>query len=675
MLISMKKGRRGGGIALALAMMTLNLTAQVTTGRVEGTVKDPSGGIVPNAAVSLRNVDTNIERKFATGSDGVYLFAAVPPGNYEVSAEAPGFSRQTVTLAVSSNQTSAQDLSLPLASQAATVDVAATVDFVATEAQRSVNRTTTEIEDLPGRGGSLSSLDPGVSPSSSAISGGSQTGPIASSGGRVRAVSISQDYTDVNDWEYSGQALGSGLINDTIQEYKVVTSNFSAEQGFKSNAQIIVISKSGTNSLHGTAYDYIGNSFFNARAYLDTTGHPTVTRSNNYGLTGGGPVKKSRTFFYGGWEQTKTRGAGTLTIATVPTAAARASATDPMAAALLNKYVPLPTASTIDPTIGTVSTLRSGPANSYRFQLRADHRFSDNHFFYARFQQDTSTSLLLLSNTIPGFDNDFFVHARSVSIGDTYIINPRTTNEFRASYGRSSGDIVAQGDPTVPRFTITGVVNFGAQPTDPDDRIFNTYQASDILTEVRGTHYMKIGTDIRAIEDNSTLANNPNGSYIFPSLPAFLAGQPSSWTQSFGPTERGYRTRLAAIFLQDDWKIRPNLTLNLGFRWEMQGALNEVNGLLSGLDVKAPGTIGAAGSGPLGTFHVGNPGQQGRPFLPSPRFGFAWSPFSNLVVRGGYGIFWDMLDFTALSFGRSVPPVNYNSGLAGTQISGATQFR
>src|SRR5205085_2377192 len=108
------------------------------------------------------------------------------------------------------------------------------------------------------------------------------------------------------------------------------------------------------------------------------------------------------------------------------------------------------------------------------------------------------------------------VHARSVSLGDTYILNPRTTNELRGSFGRSSGEIRAQGDPTVPRFSITGVVDFGAQPTDPDVRIFNTFQGSDVLTLNRGSHYIRIGTDYRRIQDNSLLSTNGNGLYIFP---------------------------------------------------------------------------------------------------------------------------------------------------------------
>src|SRR5881227_2958407 len=144
--------------ALRLAVLTSCLalfapaaSSQVTTGRIEGFVKDPSGSVIPNAKVSLRNVDTNIDRRFDTGSDGAYSFAAVLPGNYELSADAPGFSRKTVTLAVYSNQTAAQDLSLPMASQSAVVEVAATADLIATEAQRSVTRITTEITDLPGR--------------------------------------------------------------------------------------------------------------------------------------------------------------------------------------------------------------------------------------------------------------------------------------------------------------------------------------------------------------------------------------------------------------------------------------------------------------------------------------------------------------------------------------------
>jgi hypothetical protein len=226
-----------------------------------------------------------------------------------------------------------------------------------------------------------------------------------------------------------------------------------------------------------------------------------------------------------------------------------------------------------------------------------------------------------------------------------------------------------------PRFQITGLVNFGALNLFPNTRLFNVYQLNDVLTHSAGSHNYKMGVDARKIQDNSLLPANRLGLYTFPSLASFLAGQPSSWTQTYGEQYRGFRTGLYGMFFQDDWRVIPTLTLNLGIRWEIQGAMSEAKNLTSVLDFGTQGAIGAAGTGPLGSFHVGNPAVDANPWNIAPRFGFAWNPKNgNFVLRGGYGIFWDSFNFTPQTFSRGVPPLNYSVSLSGAQITGANNF-
>jgi hypothetical protein len=677
-------------VLLAVSLLTAaSAWAQYTTGQVSGTVRDASGAVVANAAVTLRNVDTNLARTATTSAEGNYAFPAVTAGRYVLEVSASGFAAPTAKIEVATNQTVTQDFALRVGRQSESVEVTATagaLDIVKSEAQLSTTRFEEELQNLPNIGRtptSLAAFTPGVQPTQSprggslAITSGSQAGSLAANGGRARATAAQLDYTDINDWEFGGIALRTTPNDDMVQEFKVLTSNFNAEHGVKSNAQIIMVTRSGTNKLHGTAYDFVQNDIFNARAYFDTSGKPAIIRRNNYGFTLGGPVIRNKTFAFGGYEKTAQRGAGSTVVATVPTAAARARATDPTSIDLIKRFLPLPTASTANPDIGTITSTLSSPNDGYQYILKIDQQFTDKHSLSGRYLHASGASVLRFAalNTLPGFDTDFKSFARNLSISDTYVATPKIVNQLRLAYGRSAGLILNEGGLDSPRFQITGLVNFGALNLFPNTRLFNVYQLNDIVSYTNGNHNFKFGGDFRKIQDNSLLPANIKGLYTFANLNSFLAGQPSSWTQLFGTQYRGFRTGLHSLFAQDDWRVTPTLTLNLGLRWEYQGAMSEAHGLTSVLDVNIPGAIGAAGSGPLGSFHVGNPSIESNPANFAPRFGFAWNPGAGkLVIRGGYGIFYDSFSFTPQTFSRGVPPLNYNFTLAGSQISGANNF-
>ncbi len=677
------------------------LHAQYTVGRVEGTIMDASDEGIVGATVTLRSVGTNARRTFVTAHDGFYVFFAVPPGDYEISAEAPDFARRTVSLQVVTNQTVTLNLNLPVGPQSTVVEVVGTAPgpLDVSDSQRSTTRTEVEVVNLPSLGRNMISLvhlAAGVAPTNNPRGGstfggggsyvlvlGPQAGLFSANGGREASGSVQLDYTDANDWEFGGFALGMQSITpDMLQEFKLLTSNFSAEYGVKSNAQVMMVTKSGTNNLHGSAYDFIQNDLFNARDYFDQTGKPSPIKSNVFGFTLGGPVIKDRSFLFGAYEGRVVRGGAFTSIATLPTQSARSRATDPVVVDLMNRFLPLPTGPTGNKDVGTLTTQIPSPIDAFQFVLKGDHHFTADHALSVRYFHSTGSFVARApgQNSIPGFDTDIHSALRNVNITDSYVLSPRTVNELHLAYGFASALSLPQQSLSSPRFQILGLVNFGALPSNPAGRTYNVYQVSDVLSHVRGSHVLKTGVDIRKIQDNSLFAQNAQGVFTFATLNGFLAGQPTSWTQLFGNTQRGFRTGLYGFFFQDDWKATPTLTFNLGFRWEIQGALSEAQGLSSVLDPKAPGPIGTAGAGPLGSFRVGNSAVESNPFNLAPRLGFAWNPRNgNFVVRGGYGVYWDSFTFESLTASRSVPPLNYNFSLACVpnlpcQISGTNSF-
>ena len=362
----------------------------------------------------------------------------------------------------------------------------------------------------------------------------------------------------------------------------------------------------------------------------------------------------------------------------------------------MNQYLPLPTIPTSNPDVGQLVTKIPSPIDSYQFLLKADQQLSAGHSLSARYLQSAGSFVARSpgQNTLPGFDTDINFALNNVNLTDSYAVSMRTVNQLRLSYGYARALSLPQNGLATPRFQIVGAVplSFGSLPINPAERRFNVYQVNDTLSQSRGGHILSVGFDVRKIKDNSRADTNTRGVFTFtiPTIPNppvpgqtwtnFTEGDPSSWTQLFGSTQRDLRTGIYSFFFQDDWKARPTLTINLGTRWEIQGALNEAAGRISVLDPALPGAVGDAGTGPLGSFRIGGPAVNRNPFNIAPRVGFAWNPGrGSLVVRGGYGIYWDSFTFDILTAARSAPPFNYQPILSCIQgnpcpISGANSF-
>ena len=627
----------------------------------------------------------------------------MPAGDYELTAEALHFAKKHERIQILTSETTSRNMTLGVDPQSATIEVLSEMpgNLNITDAQHSTTRTDLELSSLPSSGRNMISLihlAPGVQPMNNPRGGstfggggslvlvlGPQAGLFSANGGRARSASVQLDYTDANDWEYGGFALGMQSVTpEMLEEFKLLTSNFSAEYGVKSNAEVIMVSKSGTNNLHGSAYDFVQNTLFNARDYFDRSGHATPVQSNVYGVSAGGPAIRNRTFLFGAYEGRRIRGNAFTTAANLPTEAARARASDPIITDLMTRYLPLPTINAGDPNFGQLPTKIPSPINTYQLLLKADQRLSAGHSLSARYLQSSGSFVARSAgqNTLPGFDTDIHFALNNANLTDSYVVNMRTVNQLRLSYGYARALSLPQNGVVTPRFQIVGAVplNFGSLNINPQERRFNIYQINDTLSHSRGGHILSMGFDVRRIQDHSQADTNTRGVFTFSSLAGFLAGQPASWTQLFGSTQRDLRTGVYSFFFQDDWKLRPTLTINLGARWELQGALDEAKGRLSVLDPALPGAVGDAGTGPLGSFRMGGPAVDRNPRNVAPRVGFAWNPrHGTLVLRGGYGIYWDSFTFDLLTVARSAPPFNYQPTLLCPQgppcpISGTNSF-
>ncbi|MCU0246915.1 MAG: carboxypeptidase regulatory-like domain-containing protein, partial [Bryobacter sp.] len=663
-------------LCLSCSLLAPGALAQYVTGRIEGTAIDASGAPVPDCKASLTSEQTNVIRTYTTGVNGLFSFPALPPGAYKLSLEKTGFQTATAALTVISSQTTLQNLTLQVGEQttAVTVEASSAGDFGASEPLRSTTRNTLDVQTLPNLSRNIVNmitLAPGVTPTFNPRGGNlttisiAQAGQMNANGGRSKASSHQLDFTDANDWEFGGIALATQPSPDMLQEVRLLTNNWNAEYGVKSSAQVIMLTRSGSNSLHGTAYDFLQNAALNSRDYFDRTGKATPLRQNIFGFTVGGPLWKEKTFLFGGYEGRRTRGSSPTQIAFVPSEQARAAVTDPSVKQILT-LLPLPQAPTADPRIGSLAVQAPSPSDSDQFLVRGDHYWTQTHSFTARYYQNLGTSYSRTAGSLPGFDATFDPQGRNAMVADTWVLSPRATNELRLAYGRASALFSPETQPATPRFSVPGLVGFGTVQSWPQGRVFNVYQLNDVFSVVRGGHVLRAGIDLRHIQDNSINDSNRRGIYSFGNVGAFLDGTLSSYTQLFGNTYRGFRANYHGMFVQDDWKVLPTLTLNLGLRWEFQGGLSEVNQLQSVLDPRLNTPIGAAGTGPLGGFRNESPVVESNPALLAPRFGFAWNPGrGGTVVRGGYGIYYDSLIFNGLQAGRTTPPSNYTGALSG----------
>jgi carboxypeptidase family protein/TonB-dependent receptor-like protein len=721
--------------------LTSQAYAQVAGATLTGTVMDSSGAVIPKAQVTVTDVATGVSRRIATDNAGFYAAPNLLPGNYRVSITAPGFStevRTGITLTVGAQQV--LDVAMRVGQVTETVQVtgeAPLVQLASSTISGEVNATT--VRELPLNGRSwtdLAKLQPGVVAAQTHASQDVNRGfgaQLSISGARPQQNNYRLDGVSINDYSNGGpgSVLGQNLGVDAIQEFSVLTSNYSAEYGKTSGGVVNAITRSGTNTFHGSAYEFLRNSALDANDFFaNAGGKPKPSfRQNQFGVSAGGPIRKDHTFFFGDYEGIR-YSKGVTTVDTVPSLAVRGLMADgktPTAAILCsNPPGPDPAnpcsphavtgAFVADQVTGIDQTvlrylpffqlpngriLGNGDLAQFTFDrrqivsenyftTRVDQRISEKDSLFGTYSFDNSP--LTQPNVLDDVLESSTAKRQIAAIEESHVFSPTLVNSLRIGFNRdransggsikvinpvaadtSSGLGWAPGLPP-PQANVSGVDRAPGFAPPTFAYVWNAYQAYDDAFVTRGLHSLKFGVGVERDQLNET-TNTADylGTFVFGSMKNFLTNAPKS-VAGVVPglaTPRYMRLTIAGAYVQDDWRWRPNLTLNLGLRYEMATVLTETKGKLTNLP-----TIDAA------TPHLGDP-YFSNPTLRNfePRIGFAWDPFRNgkTAVRGGFGMFdvLPMLYTTVTMNGRGAPFFEIASSTSlpkGSFPSGALPF-
>jgi hypothetical protein len=655
------------------------------TGDIKGIITDPSGAAVPSAQVVLTNSETGDTRAVATDAEGRYSFPLLKIGDYVVAVEARGFRRLSAAATVRSAEITSLNLKLEVGQvteQIVVTDAASPLDTSNAQHQEAFeSKEIQEIQEIPvARNPNLFAATlPGIVPAP----GGFNSGSFVANGNRIRSNNITIDNITATDISVAGTGSSNNAVMNfsSIKEVKVITNTFSAEFGRNSGSQVQYITRSGTNAFHGEAYEYLQNSFFNARDWFDRTGQVTPYRQNQFGGVFGGPLIRNKTHFFAAAERLYVRGAGAARVAQVPTASMLAQVTDPISKKLLDQYQ-LPAAATDLGAFGNVQQNASNKTDLYQYSVRIDHQFSEKDTLYARYgyahNAGESSSNTFIQTNLANFGLASQNGVYSINLNETHIFGPAVVSELRAGFGRTSAIFdLATTAPLGPRIIfLNGQIDrFGHYEGGPQGRVQNTYQVGDTLTWTKGAHTVKFGGDYFRYQGNSFFDIQTRGQFQFLNWDDFAAGRPQTFAQRFGGTVRGHRNWLTGAFAQDDFRITRDLTLNLGFRLEVFGPVSEVNGTSSNLNFDCRDSLGLAGSGPFGCFTVGQD-MTSVNYYAQPRVGLAWNPGQGkTVIRGGYGMMADFHFLNPLTNQRSLPPFIVTQTLTGqTSFTGGNTW-
>ena len=676
---SSNRPRKIAGWTTAVAALSLLFSApvypQVAGATIMGTLTDPSGAAIPNGQVSVKNTATGETRTLTTNSSGFFTDPNVLPGTYDVTFAAPGFAtvlESSVVLAVGDEHMMDRVMQVGQATQKVEVTAAAaTVQLATATITGEVNSTAVRELPLNGRDWTaLATLQAGVVPARTQVSATSSNAPrsgrgfgnaLSDAGHRPNSNNFRINGISVLDYANSspGSVLGGALGVDAIQEFNVLTSGFTAEYGHTLGGVITAITKSGTNGFHGDAYWFIREKNLAARNFFAAELPPF--HRNNFGASIGGPIKKDKAFFFFDFEElTQDQSIANHTL--VPSPAARMGnlstgtvTVSPLVAPYLALY-PLPNAGLIGAgDVGAFNTVGLQHFVERYYNARVDEKFSEKDSLAGSFFWDYGP----YSQPDPFDDtlNENTVFRTMASLEETHVFSPSLVNTARIGYNRSvghSGVPVSAINPVAadhalgafpslysPILTVGGLTQmngaFGSFSRALN--LGNSYQAYDDAFLTKGTHSLKFGFAFERQQQNGQTFNRPNGTFKFGSIAKFLTDVPTNvqFPVVGSSHEIGMRQSIFGGYLQDDWRVRPNLTLNLGVRWEPLTLPHEVHGFTNDIP---DADFFTGPSVPVSTYWKNNATLKDF----EPRAGFSWDPFHNgkTAVRGGFGIYDDL---------------------------------
>ena len=653
------------------ALASAIAVAQVVGAILTGTVTDPTGAAAPNAKVTISNLATGIVTIASTNGSGIYNAPNLLPGEYEISVEAAGLSlRQHAKLTLTVGEKQILNLEMQVSNAAATIDVtaeAAGVELGSSAMSQVISGHTARELPLNGRDWTqLATLEPGISairtqPDANGLNNRGNRGfggQLTISGARPTQNNYRIDGVSVNDYANSspGSTAGLSLGAESIEEFSVVSSNYSASYGMTSGGVVNAMTRAGTNALHGSAYEFFRNDALDARGFFDTSKLPF--RRNQFGASAGGPVIKNKTFFFVNYEGLR-QSLTTTTIDTVPSLTARSGQlgsgtikVDPAVQRYLGLW-PVPNGAVTGDT-GIYSFAGKAVVPENFFTARGDHTISARDNLHGTYLFDKGSTrqpdgLNVISNVNR-------TKRQVASIEESHILSASLVNSARVGVNRVEAATLqteAGANPLgvdqslgvtpglyAPVIQVTGITPFsgGLNGTSYGNYWFTTYQFYDDAFWNAGKHLLKFGFSFERIDSNFLLAANPDGVFRFNTLSDFLTNKPASLQFQYGTlTPRGVRQSIFGGYVEDDFRAARNLTLNIGVRYEVSSVPTEVNGKLANLR-----TLGSS------QIYTGDPLFH-NPTLRNfePRAGVAWDPFGSgkTSVRAGFGMF-DVLPLT-----------------------------
>jgi hypothetical protein len=622
-----------------------------STATLQGTITDAQGAVMPGVSVVIKNTATGIERPAVTDAGGQYVAASLAPGRYTVMAHLEGFKDQTTDVVLEVAQIAVVNIRLGLAAIAENVTVTGASPLIET-ATVSVGQVMAErtVQEIPLNGRHFVDLGPlmpggSTSPQNAGLSAplrGQGAFSFMSAGNRETSVNFMINGVNLNDLSNS-QVTFQPSIN-TVSEFKVDNSTFSAEYGRNSGAIVNVATRSGSNTLHGEAFDFYRDDKYDSRNYFNPEpAAQSVFNRKQFGVNLGAPIVKNRTFVFGSYEGLRHLQAVDLNSGTL-TAAQRAAVTDPLAQRLL-QYIPAANDSTGSRVIG--SSLAPVNIDQYTVDLRHNLKQSDDLHWYYAFQKDLRQEPNAQGNTVAGFGDTRGAHRQVMTVNETHVFSQALVNEARFGYNRihisfdpntlvNTSDLGINVGQTampiaLPQITISGPgLNIGGPGGFPSGREVTTFAAGDTATYLRGNHILKFGGEFRRVKHNSF--NGDPGTFTYPSIAAFQSGFGSAFAITLG--DRSFNAYVNAIggFVQDAISLGSNVKLDVGLRYDYLPSPTEADDKLVAFD-PAASTLSRIGTG--GFTQVTKNGSDFQ-----PRVGVIWNPTGDgkLAVRGAYAI-------------------------------------